>query len=74
MVKYGTICLEKHELMFSLLENQYSDMCLRSFHSIEWQLQPSTNNYTIDLEGIKVAFRQTKYWGLPLLHIGNTVY
>ena len=61
MVKYGTICLEKHELMFSLLENEYSDMCLRSFYSIEWQLQPATNNYTIDLEGIKVAFRQAKY-------------
>ena len=47
MVKYDTICLEKHELMFSLLENQYSDMCLRSFHSIEWQLQPATSNYTL---------------------------
>ena len=61
MVKYGMICLEKHELMFSVLENQYSDMCLRSFHSIEWQLRPATNNYTIDLEGIKVAFWQAKY-------------
>ena len=61
MVKYGMICLEKHESTFSLLENQYLDMCLRSFHSIEWQLQPATNNYTIDLEGIKVAFQQTKY-------------
>ena len=59
MVKYGTICLEKHQLMFSLLENQYSDMCLQSL----WigNLQPATNNYTIDLEGIMVAFRQTKY-------------
>ena len=61
IVKYDAICLEKHELMFSLLENRYSDMCLQSFHSIEWKLQPATSNYTINLEGIKVAFRQTKY-------------
>ena len=54
-MKYGMICLEKHELMFSVLENQYPDTCLWSFRSIEWQLRPATNNYTTDLEGIKVA-------------------
>ena len=31
-------------------------------------LQPATNNYTMDL-----AFQQTKYWWLLFLHIRNTV-
>ena len=50
MVKYGTICLEKHELMFSLLENQYSDMCLWSVTPqlvprYNWSPGPSAANY-----------------------------
>ena len=69
MVKFGTICLEKHQVMFCSLENRYSDTYLRPFYSI-WSgnLQPATNNYTMDL-----AFQQTKYWWLLFLHIGNTV-
>ena len=69
MVKFGTICLEKHQLMICSLENRYSDTYLRPFHSI-WSgnLQPATNNYTMDL-----AFQQTKYWWLEFLHIGNIV-
>ena len=57
MVKFGTICLEKNQLMFCSLENRYSDTYLRPFHSI-WSgnLQPATNNYTMDL-----AFQQRKH-------------
>ena len=68
-MKFGTICLEKHPLIFYSLENRYSDTYLRNFHSI-WSgnLQSATNNYTIDL-----AFQQIKYWRLLFLHIGNTV-
>ena len=69
MVKFGTICLEKHQLMFCSVENWYSDTYLRPFYST-WSgnLQPAINNYTMDL-----AFQQTKYWWLLFLHIGNTV-
>ena len=82
-MKYGAICLEKYELMFHSLENQYSDTYLRSFHYIyiyiyrerererereSGNLQPATDNYTMNL-----AFQQTKYWGLLFLHIGNMV-
>ena len=61
MIENGTVCLELHGVMLSSLENQYSDMCLWSFHCIESHLKPATINYTIDLEGIKVAIEQTKY-------------